>query len=213
VTKRCIARGLAHLYPAAWRAEYGQELTDLLLSRPLGVRALLNVSLSAVRQQLRSGEPWVVVGFPLALWTLAALLVGAFRFVRFESVPGAAWMQAAIFLGAGAWTVFRRGAGAGRAVIELNLLATSPLLAVGLLSALGLLHVSVFGPGDALPHDVEGGFAITFFDPSGRLGTAGIHRILLLFPILQIPYAGLLGWLGGLLGRTCLRLRRRTGHV
>ena len=57
-----IVKALLHLYPAAWRREYGVELSDVLLSQPLGARVIADVLLSALGQRVRSAEPWQILG-------------------------------------------------------------------------------------------------------------------------------------------------------
>jgi len=60
--KRSVVRRLLLLYPAKWRNEYGAELEDLLLAEPLRFSVVLNVVLSALRQQVRpSNHPAGVI--------------------------------------------------------------------------------------------------------------------------------------------------------
>jgi hypothetical protein len=60
--KHCIVRTLVFLYPAPWRREYGAELQDLLLARPLGLAAFADVVWSALRQRCRATEPATLLG-------------------------------------------------------------------------------------------------------------------------------------------------------
>ena len=45
--KRLLVAGLVRLYPSRWRAEYGEELAEVLLRRPLGFGCVLNVAANA----------------------------------------------------------------------------------------------------------------------------------------------------------------------
>jgi hypothetical protein len=63
------------LYPPQWRDEYGTELEDLLLARPLQPAVVLNVIANALRQQVRvSNHP------PSAIRFLAFVLRVSFGF-------------------------------------------------------------------------------------------------------------------------------------
>jgi hypothetical protein len=181
--KQSIVALLIRLYPARWRSEYGAEFSDLLLSRPLTARELLNVLGNALWQQCRAGEPWIVIGVPLAVPAVIAC-IQAFRGLPFAD-PHAkvsittSLAQVAAYFAVGFWTMKRRGGAAGRAAIKTNMLAASPLMFLGLLGLTRLLAMPAYW-----------------------------REILTFGPILQIPFAGLVGWLGGQAAR--LARRRHT---
>jgi hypothetical protein len=133
--KRGIASALVGLYPVRWRHEYGTELADLLLRRRLVPTAVLNVVCSALRQQLRIGEPWLILGVPFLAFNLAMLVWGIhYPWVSVNDSFPLIWHLASWLLTAsvGFWTVLRNpecGRGGGAAV-KFTLLATAPLVAV-----------------------------------------------------------------------------------
>jgi len=49
--KNFVVRTLLCLYPADWRREYGPELTDMLLARPLTAKVIGDVFFSGPRQR------------------------------------------------------------------------------------------------------------------------------------------------------------------
>ena len=72
--KRQIVAALVGLYPARWRREYGEEFRDVLTRRPLDAATVVDAIWSALGQQLRSGEPWIIVGVPWLALNLATIL-------------------------------------------------------------------------------------------------------------------------------------------
>ncbi len=184
--KRVLVAGLVRLYPSRWRDEYGEELADVLMRRPLGLGGVLNVAASAGWQQLRLQEPWLLMGVPLLIlaswyWIVA---FGGTSPLDLRSDAETWWTAPAIFAAAGFWTRLRTGRGAGRAAIKVSVLATLPFFVVGL--------VWVAGFGQWL-------FGLTPFHQDQPVPDALV--LLLIAPILQIPFAGLIGWLGGQVGR------------
>lgn len=51
------ARFLLWLYPARWRAEYGEELRGMLLSKPASAADIFDVVLHAARENVRRPDP------------------------------------------------------------------------------------------------------------------------------------------------------------
>jgi hypothetical protein len=60
---------LLRLYPKAWRAEYGAELSDMLRARPLTGSVCIDVVRSALWQRLRATQAptWVGIGLMFAV--------------------------------------------------------------------------------------------------------------------------------------------------
>ena len=189
-----IVAGLVGLYPSRWRAEYGEELGDVLMKRPLGVGAIANVAANAGWQQFRMQEPWLIVGVPLTLWVAIAWAIMLTHPYTMNRHSGSPEIGVAVFCGVGLWTVLRRGHGGGLAAIKVAMLVAVPYLLLGLLT-LGKVVRVVEGPGDAVSFQLHGPV---------NYGTA-VFQLFVESPILQIPFAGLLGWLGGLAGRVARR--------
>lgn len=191
--RRQVVWALIHLYPARWRSEYGAELEDVLLRRPLGVRELLNVAWNALWQQCRDGEPWLVLGAPLAALSLVGcieVILGVPFAARPRGVKVASSIeQFLVLLATGYWTIERRGRAAGRAAIKLNLLVCAPLALLGLCAMAGLFQLKT----------VDNGASASYW-----------RWILVASPIMQIPYAGAVGLLGGGAARLVRRFRRHT---
>ena len=70
MTRQQLAEALLRVYPAAWRREYGEELFDISISRPLTWRVAANVLGAGLRQRIREAEPATVLGVA----TVAVLL-------------------------------------------------------------------------------------------------------------------------------------------
>jgi hypothetical protein len=197
--KARLAAMLIRLYPSRWRTEYGEELAELLMQRPLSPGAVLDVVCSAMWQQLRVQEPWLIVGAPLLVWALAF-------WIAVLSAPGCAthisgkptWIGVVAFFSVGCWTVLRRGHGGGRAAIKLSMIVTLPFFVVGLLVLVNVVRV-VFEPAASIEFR---------FGSSVGQGRGDVLTMLLVGPVLQIPYAGLIGWAGGLAGCVVRRARR-----
>lgn len=54
--KRQFVAALVHLYPRAWREEYGQEFADVLASRPLTCAEVWNVLANALSNKCGRGS-------------------------------------------------------------------------------------------------------------------------------------------------------------
>jgi hypothetical protein len=199
--KRGVVRVLVRLYPVAWREEYGQELADLMMARPLSPWALVDVLWSAAREQVRGGEPWVLVGLALMLLSLPGY---AFRAVALPASSLVSWGIIACLTGAATWTGIRCGGGGGRAAMKATLLWRAPGFVFALLAALGALPVKMHGI-RTFPNP---GLAIAFHEPTA-LSPWFFIRLLILVPITELPVIGLLGYAGGLVGRAGLRYRER----
>jgi hypothetical protein len=192
--KRLLVSALIRLYPARWRAEYGAEFQEVLLRRPIGAREFLNVVGSAMWQQCRGGEPWILLGGLCAALTgyacFRAILGDPLIDPRYRGIDLSGGLQQITFCFAvGFWTMWRRGGAAGRAAMKFNLLATAPILVFGLLSVLRVAGLQ-------------------------SLAATGRPRywswLLFVGPVLQTPFSGLMGWLGGKAARLVRRPRNHT---
>ncbi|HEU0140363.1 MAG TPA: hypothetical protein VFQ79_11645 [Bryobacteraceae bacterium] len=218
--KAQIVAALAGLYPRRWKREYGSEFADVLIRSPLGPSAVLNIAWNALRQQLRLGEPWLIVGIPWLLLNLYGHLWNILYPVPYAADPSSNSLAARAVAGLlplaiGYWTVLRdqiNGHG-GRAAMKYFLLIQWPICALAILWGLGILRIIVLGPGDPPSTFHEHGFAYTFYDYPRR----PIHWQLLFWkPFGDLPFMGVLGWLGGLAARAQARFpgrRRSPGNV
>lgn len=189
---------LVTLYPERWRNEYGQELAEVLGNRPLGFSAILNVLMSAGTQQLRTQQPWLLVGIPHLIWIVAWLVASA-SIGPVLLTRGSPTYASLLFLIVGFWTVIRHGRAGGRAAMKLNLLICSPMLMVGLFAVIGAIRLVLVGPGHPSP-SYDWRVSLLFYD-AGRHTRPELFQIFLIAPLLQVPFAGVVGWCGGLAGR------------
>jgi hypothetical protein len=190
--KRHLISFLLRLYPARWRSEYGAEFANLLAARPLTVREFSNVVAHAAWQQLRLGEPWLLLGVPATLVSLigCAERVAGVPFAARDhggNFAGAA-IALTVFFATGCWTMWRNGKGAGRAAIWFNLLASSPYFLFGLAGVAGVLPIRT----------VDANESANYW-----------RGVLLTAPFFQIAVAGVAGWCGGLAARLVRRLHPR----
>jgi hypothetical protein len=157
-----ILNVLLHLYPTAWRAEYGEEFADMLLRDPLSAGVIVNVVCNGLRQRIRAAEPSTLLGLPVMLLVLAGLvwdLASADRppvlladssktlpvvIVKpFDSGP-----YALLLLVCGCWTYLRRPGGVSRcgiAGMRMTFLAGIPIMLAGVLMIFGLPEAAFLG--------------------------------------------------------------------
>jgi hypothetical protein len=197
--KRLIVAGLVRLYPSRWRAEYGEELADVLMRRPLGAATIANVAVSGAWQQVRLQEPWLLMGVPLLIlttWYWIAVFSGITPFIMQGDARKTWWMGPATFALAGFWTRHREGRGAGWAAMKVSAIATLPFFVAGLLLITGF-PVATSG--------AKGQWWFSVVNVGPQLPDAAVYGVLLSAPLFQLPFAGLFGWLGGLAGRVARR--------
>lgn len=209
--KEQIVAALVGLYPRRWKREYGTEFADVLIRRPLGPFAVFNILWNALRQQLRLGEPWLMVGIPWLLLNIYGHLWNILYPVPYAAEPPRNWLVTRAIAGLipfaiGYWTVLRDpidGHG-GRAAMKYLLLTRWPICVLAVLWGLGLLRIIVLGPGEPPSTFYEHGFAYTFYDHPGRPID---WQLLFWRPFGELPFVGVLGWLGGLAPRAQARFR------
>lgn len=211
--KRVTVSALLRMYPARWRHEYGEELTGILMDKILGPSALFDVFRAATGQQLRVGEPWLILGVPLLIFNLAIMVWNTFNPATYVgSTLDASPAQRILFwlpaLCVGCWTVLRNPEHGqpGMAAMKSALLTTWPVSLIALLAAIGVLSVVTLGPGDLPGRLSAHGLTITLYD---RLGRPTHLFPLFVLPIFNLPAAAVGGCIGGLSARVWLRLGRR----
>ena len=79
--RRRLAEALLRIYPDAWRREYGEELLDILISRPLTWRVAADVLGAGLGERIRAPEPSTGLGVATLLITLSqlALMAAGYR--------------------------------------------------------------------------------------------------------------------------------------
>jgi hypothetical protein len=202
-SKQWIVAALLRLYPAAWRSEYGPELQEILLARPLSPRVIGDLTLNALRQRAQGPEPSTILG-------LASMLVILIGFVLTGGSYGRDWtallqpssktfptvtvtflaseVYVLLLVGCGCWTHLRHGGTAnqsGVAAVRMSLIAAIPILLGALLMMSGLISLRSLGP--HLP-------------PPSSLA-------ILVSPLARLPESWIWGALGGQLGKWNARRR------
>jgi hypothetical protein len=210
---------LLRLYPSAWRSEYGPELTDMLLARPLGANTIADVLWSGLRQPVRSVEPSTLFGLVMMLvilsgflWNIAAprpygdasteLLQPSTKTLPTITVrPLASEPYVLLLVGCGCWMQLRRGgkvSQSGLAAMRICFIAGLPIMLAGILMLFGVLGLVVLGPGDTPTPFHEHGFTYTYYsaqhNPPAPLSV-------MVSPLFRLPESWLWGTLGGWLGR------------
>jgi len=199
---------LLRLYPAAWRREYGAELGEILLARPLTFGVVADVVWSAARQRCRSADPSTILGLASMLAVLTGIVltptnydgqwIGVLRptgktFPTVTVTLMASELYLVLLGVCGAWTYLRHGLSprrCGVAAMKMSLIAGAPIMLAGALSALGIIDIIVVpasGGSLALPMP----FVIT---------TA---------PLLHLPVSWIWGALGAQCGRWIGRKRQQ----
>lgn len=174
--RRWMASFLVSLYPDAWRREYGDELEQLLLSRPMSAGTVNDVFWSAIGQRLRHLSPHVMLGLPtmafFAAWCAVNVAVPdtmqndwtALIHHTTKLQPSAVVYPfrsdafALLLFACGAWTHKRLQLSPARCGLSAMLLtgyAGFPVMVLGTLMALGILALPGFTPLQV--------FATTFF--------------------------------------------------
>jgi hypothetical protein len=227
--KTMLVSLLMRLYPRAWRKEYGAELADMLQARPLSTRVFIDVALSAMWQRTRAADLATWVGLGLMGVTLGAIAANIIAPQPHPWSPGLprgaqprfaeyiAWLQrplhsesyVLLLAGIGFWVALRGKTSAGRAAIRVSMIASCPLVLVGLLMLFGVLGYSELNPGQASTTFEQRGILYTFYTGFQQIpGPAPL--VMLLSPVLRLPGAWLWGSIGGWLGRRFIGMRRVT---
>jgi hypothetical protein len=208
-TKHWIVTALLRLYPAAWRAEYGPELTGILLARPLSPSVIGDVLWSGLRHRAQAVEPSTILG----LASMSVVLTG---FVLTGGTYGRDWMAVLqptsktfppvtvtflgtelyvlLLIGCGCWTRLRYGGSVSRsgvAAVTMSLIAGLPVMVGGVLMTCGFFSVKFLGPD--LP-------------PVSPL-------VILISPLVRVPEFWIWGALGGQLGKWIARRRQQAGAI
>jgi hypothetical protein len=204
-----IVAALLRLYPAAWRAEYGLELADILLARPLGPRVIVDTAWNGLRQRGRAAEPSTILGLASTLLMLTGFVIpggsysGAwnallrpswkvFPAVNVTFMASEAYVL--LLVACGCWTHLRHGGKvtrSGRAAMRMSVIAGIPIMLIAVLVMSGLVEMA-------------------FFDPRGAVTIRPSALAILVAPLSRLPEAWLWGSMGGLIGKRIARRTRAT---
>ncbi len=210
--KRLIVAALLRVYPATWRDEYGSELEDLLLARPLGARIAADVLASGLNERVRAAHPAALCGVTMLIVIAHGLAANVAGFewaaVLQESAktlptvvvkPLGSELYVLLLAGCGYAVVAWRGGTvpqAGLAAMKVSLLAGLPVIVAGVAMLVGVLDVIVLAPGMA--PGAEQSFAYTYYD---ALRKAPAPLAVIAAPFFALPQSWLWGMVGGALGR------------
>jgi hypothetical protein len=218
--KTTLVWWLLRLYPKAWRAEYGAELSEMLRARPLTAGIVFDVARSAVWQRTRATQvpTWVGLGLMLAVTgAVAANIVAPPPYVwapgqsvseqpaladqvKLVQRPMRSELFVLVMAGIGVWSAFCRKPQPGRAAIRVWLIASIPIAAIGVLMVTGVLGSIELLPGETpLPFDERGAVYVVYKAPLGIPAPAPVA--FLLSPLLRLPGACLWSIVGSSLGR------------
>jgi hypothetical protein len=218
-----IVGALLHIYPAAWRREYGAELADILVSRPFDLPTIADVVCNGLRQRVRAAEPSTLCGLAAMLVISTGLVVniaapdlagrGLTALLQESSMtlptviatPLASDLFGLFVVGCGCWTHVR-GAGAlsesGKAGMKLCFIAGIPLMVAGALMLVGVLNVVVVSPGDTATTLLGRRFTYTYTNAQHH---ALSPLAVMAAPLFKLPVSWIWGWVGGQLGRRLVR--------
>ena len=203
-----IVAALLRLYPAAWRREYGAELTGILMARPLAPRVIADVAWNGFWQRGRAAEPSTILG-------LASMFVMLTGFVIPGGSYGGAWgallrpswrlfptvnvtfmaseFYALLLVGCGCWTYVRHGGRvtrSGVAAMRMSLIAGVPIMLMALLVMSGFLDMA-------------------FLDTHGAATIRPSALAILVAPLSRVPEAWIWGSIGGFVGKCVVRRGQR----
>ena len=151
MTRDRLIAALLRIYPAAWRREYGEELTDILRERPLTARVMADVAWNGLSQRGRAAEPSTILGLASMFLTLVGIVVrgvvlqqSSMTFPTVRLALLTAEFYVVLIVGCGCWTYLRHGDNVSRsgvAAMRMSLIAGTPALIIGLLMMFGFLDV------------------------------------------------------------------------
>jgi flagellar biosynthesis protein FliQ len=207
--RSAVARTLLLAYPSSWRREYGAELEDILLSRPIGPLVAGDVIVGGLAERIRSADASTWLGMAALAAVLADLLwnitaaqstsQGLIAVVARSSktlptivvLPLMSDGYALFLVIYGAWRQIRRGGSLsndGVATAKITFMAGLPVIVVGILIGIGAIDLAAQRQIDAAP---------VWLTP-WAVATA---------PLFRLPAAWMLGALGGQIGRWVDRAR------
>jgi hypothetical protein len=224
--KSRIIAALLRLYPGAWRKEYGPELVDMLLARPLTAGVAGDVVWSAFRQRVSSTDLATRAGLAMLLVTLGAcvwnvvdpapytpqthaMVPDLYERVQILQQPLQSELYVLMLVAFSCWIILHRGGTtvqAGKAAMKMSFIAGIPLMVAGALILSGVLNITALAPGDVPTTFHEHGLTLTYYTTQNDLPAP---YALLFSPLFRLPESFLWGVVGAGLGRWLGQYRRR----
>jgi hypothetical protein len=203
--KHLIASALLRLYPGRWRREYGAELLDVVLARPITMQAMADLAWNGLRQRGHDAAPSTILGVASMLvvssgvvlaggsytqdWT-AVVRPSSMTFPTITVTFLASDLYGFLLMACGGWTRVRSNATAhesGLAAMRMSLFAGAPVILGGALLALGAIDIRFVDPlRDASPNPWA----------------------MMVAPLVRLPESWILGAVGGRLARWAVTRRR-----
>jgi hypothetical protein len=195
--RQLLAEALVRLYPAAWRREYGPELADILASRPVTARVVVDLLWNAGAQRAQSPAPSTILGVASMLAILGGVVLTPTRYgsastallrptlMTFPPLVVTFFtseLYTVLLLACGCWTQRRYHGTAlrsGVAGMRMSVIAGIPVFIAGLLLAVGAIDVSFIGLADLRPSPLA----------------------MMIAPLARLPEYWIWGAIGGWLGR------------
>jgi hypothetical protein len=199
--KHRIALALLRLYPKRWRREYGAELLDVMLARPITMRTLADLAWNGLRQRGRDAAPSTILGLASMLAVSSGIVLAGGSYTQdWTAVVRPSSMTfptiTVTFLNSnlygfllvvcGAWTYARsRGSArqSGMAAMRMSLVAGAPVILGAALLALGAIDIH-------------------FVDPLRAMSPN--PWAMMMAPLARLPESWLLGAFGGQVARRAL---------
>jgi hypothetical protein len=218
--RELVANALLRLYPRSWRNEYGGELTEILLLRPLTARAVCDVAWNGSKERARASRPSTILGLASMLVIVAGFILTPTQYghqgtallrpssMTFPTVTVTfltSEVYVLLLLICGGWTRQRYGGTAhqsGLAAMRMTLIASIPIIFGALLIAAGIVDMTFLEPG--LPGTTVAGVA----SPAAAVQAFRPHPLaMMVAPIARLPESWIWGAIGGWLGRRLCRAR------
>ncbi|MGA7239371.1 MAG: hypothetical protein WBY44_27055 [Bryobacteraceae bacterium] len=197
-----LVRGLLRLYPAEWRAEYGEELGTLLALRPITSSVFADVLLSASRERLKREQVWKICGGALFAWTVFGAFINNSAPLSDGTYESYKRVWEIIVLLTGCLTILLKRSGSPcRAAVKAALLGFVPEIVALTLWISGIFHpllTNAAGPFPLLECRLAM-FEMTF----PTVPQPGFVMVPFAIVVIVIR-AGVIGIIGGLLGRVIL---------
>jgi hypothetical protein len=161
--RRWVATWLVRLYPASWRARYGDELVECLAAEPISAGTIADVLRGALWQRVRLATPSTVLGLGAMVLVLVGVVVSPTAYGRTgggviiptnQGLPTVSLvfirseLFALLLVGGGCWTQLRLGRGAITGAMWTTALAGLPVAMFGLLLSLGFVSATMVMPGN-----------------------------------------------------------------
>jgi len=218
-----IIRALLRLYPKTWRQEYGPELADVLSHRPLSLRIVFDVVWNGAGQRVRDADPAMRMGVIVMLMVLTGVVwnvtvplsggrgVAAVLQDSSKTLPTvvvtalASDLYVLVLVACGCWTHLRRGESASRcgiAAVKLGAVAGMPVMFVGILMLVGIVHLRIVGPGATEATMAEMGLTFTYYTTRAHAPSA---LTVFTAPLFRLPESWIWGLVGGGVGRAIRR--------